>query len=71
MNENYLKMMSEIARLETGLESLIHLTQQEGNFCLFYPLECLEKLQIMKIIVDTEISGIAAIMREAIDDDHK
>lgn len=51
-------MIQQISAVETMLERLIFMTQEMGNFGSFYPLECLEKMKTMKVILQCEITGI-------------
>lgn len=55
MKRNYHLMLQEISRIETGLDILITLSQETNNFCLHHPIECLDRMQKMRILTLTAI----------------
>ncbi len=51
------KMENQIKYCKYNLEILISICNELGSFCSFYPLQCLEKIQLMNVIVKCELHG--------------
>lgn len=55
--EVLLRMQNQIKYCEEHLEILLSICHELGTFCSFYPLTCMEKIQLMKVIVGCELNG--------------
>ena len=58
MNKEVLsRMENQIKYCEEHLQILLSICEEAGNFSSFYPLQCLEKMQLMNVIVKCELHG--------------